>query len=201
MNGSHNSRNRKRLAGAARPALACLTLLCAASLTSLAQQGAMSPIQGEQDGVSAGGKWMEFHSENKMTGAKQVRFELLADNYMKGDNDFKPRVEMFCSEGKYTRANFNPGERLAPPNRPGFWGQPQMEVMVRVDDSHSYHGWNWERGRALAMDKGTVREMIGAQIFKIEVRTRDGAQIAEFTPAGVNLDEIRQVCDLKPRKP
>src|SRR5579859_4190654 len=50
-------------------ALAAGLLLCAAS--AFAQGGAMSPYQGEQDGVSAGGKWMEFRSEDKMTGAKK----------------------------------------------------------------------------------------------------------------------------------
>jgi hypothetical protein len=42
-----------------------------------------------------------------------------------------------------------------------------MEVMVRVDDAHSYHGWNWVRGRFLSMDKGTTRELIGAHVFKV----------------------------------
>ena len=179
--------------------LACWTLLCSASL--LAQNGAMSPYQDEKDGVSAGGKWMEFHSEDKMTAAKKVRFELLADNFLKGDSDYKPRVELFCSDGKLSLADFNPGERLAPPNRPGFWGQPQMEVMVRIDDTHSYHGWNWVRGHFLSMDKGTTRGMIGAQVFKVEVTTRAGREIAEFSPAGLNLDRVRQACDLTPKKP
>ena len=180
--------------------LACLALLCAAT-TAQAQAGAMSPYQGEQDGVSAGGKWLEFHSEDKMTGAKRVRFELVADNYFKEDPEYKPRVELFCSDGKLSVANFNPGARLAPPQYPGFWGQPKMEVMVRIDDTHSYKGWNWDRGRVLSMDKGTTRGLIGAQIFKIEVSTRGGRQIAEFSPTGLNLDRVRQACDLTPKKP
>ena len=52
---------------------------------------------------------------------------------------------------------FNPGERLGRPDYPGFWGQPKMEVMVRIDGSHDHKGWNWVRGHFLAMDKGTVR--------------------------------------------
>ena len=102
--------------------LATLVLVCAAALAASAQSGAMSPYQGESDGVSAGGKWMEFHSEEKMTGAKKVRFELLSDNYLSEDPDYKPRIELVCSNGKYTYADFNPGIRLGPPNRPGFWG-------------------------------------------------------------------------------
>jgi hypothetical protein len=199
VNGSYSSRNPNRAALAAKAVLACWTLLCSASL--FAQNGAMSPYQDEKDGVSAGGKWMEFHSEDKMTAAKKVRFELLADNFLKGDSDYKPRVELFCSDGKLSLADFNPGERLAPPNRPGFWGQPQMEVMVRIDDTHSYHGWNWVRGHFLSMDKGTTRGMIGAQVFKVEVTTRAGREIAEFSPAGLNLDRVRQACDLTPKKP
>ncbi len=88
----------------------------------------MSPYQDEKDGVSAGGKWMEFQSEDKMTGAKKVRFELLADNYFREDPEYKPRVELFCEDGKLKLSDFNPGVRLPPPNRPGFWGQPQLEV-------------------------------------------------------------------------
>ena len=203
MNGLHFSRNPKHLS---RMAGVCLTLICAAALAAFAQaafaqDGAMSPYQDERDGVTAGGKWMEFQSEDKMTGAKKVRFELLADNFLKEDPDFKPRVELFCSNGKLSFADFNPGARLAPPNRPGFWGQPQMEVMVRIDDTHHYHGWNWIRGRALSMDKGTTREMIGAQVFKVEVTTRGGREIAEFSPGGLNLDRVRQACDLTSKKP
>ena len=56
----------------------------------------MSPYQGEQDGVSAGGKWLEFDSTDKMTGAKKARFELQSDNYFKEDPDYKPRVNLIC---------------------------------------------------------------------------------------------------------
>jgi hypothetical protein len=51
------------------------------------------------------------------------------------------------------------------------------------------------------MDKGTVRGLLGAQVFNVEVRTRTGWQIAEFSPAGLNLDEVRKSCDLTPHKP
>jgi len=183
-------------------AVLCTSVVVAVlAVSACAQQGAMSPYQGEQDGVSAGGNWMEFRSEDKMTGAKKVRFELLANNYFREDPDYKPRIELVCSEGKYQYADFNPGVRLAPPNRPGFWWQPQMEVMVRVDDHHSYHGWNWIRGRFLSMDKGTAREMLGAQIFNVESNTASGRQIAEFSPAGVDRGEIKKACDLTAKKP
>jgi hypothetical protein len=161
----------------------------------------MSPYQDEKDGVRAGGKWMKFQSESKMTGAKKVRFELLSDNYFKEDSEYKPRVQLVCSDGKLSFAEFNPGVRLPPPNRPGFWGQPQLRVMVRIDDTHSYKGWNWMRGRFLSMDKGTTRGLIGAQVFKVELPTRSGRQIAEFSPAGLDLAQVRQACDLTPKKP
>jgi len=166
-----------------------------------AQSGPFSPYQGESDGVSAGGKWMEFRSEDKMTAAKKVRFEILSDNYLSQDPDYKPRIQFSCSNGKYTDADFNPGIRLGPPNRPGFWGQPQMEVMVRVDDTHSNHGWNWVRGRFLSMDKGTTRGLIGARVFKIEIPGRKGPEIAEFSPAGLDLARVKQSCDLTAKKP
>ncbi|MFZ0762262.1 MAG: hypothetical protein WAM69_20110 [Candidatus Sulfotelmatobacter sp.] len=190
-----------RYALTAGAAFAALILMAAAAVSVCAQSGAMSPYQGESDGVSAGGKWMEFHSEDKMTGAKKVRFELLSNNYFREDPDYPPRVELVCTNGKYEYSDFNPGVRLAPPNRPGFWGQPQLEVMVRIDGSHDYKGWNWVRGRFLSMDKGTTRGMLGAQVFNVEVPTRSGRQIAEFSPAGLNLGEVRQVCDLTPKKP
>jgi len=180
--------------------LACLALVFAAA-SAMAQQGAMSPYQDEKDGVSAGGNWMSFESVDKMTGAKKVRFELQANNYFKEDPDYKPRVEMVCTNGKYTRANFNPGTRLGRPDYPGFWGQPKMEVRVRIDGYHDNKGWNWVGGRFLAMDKGTIRGAMGAQIFNVEIRTRTGYSIAEFSPAGLNLDQVRQACDLKPGKP
>jgi hypothetical protein len=182
-------------------ALASFALACLAAVTALAQNGSMSPYQDEGDGASAGGNWMEYQSTDKMTGAKKVRFELLANNAFREDPDYKPRVELFCSNGKMTMAEFNPGVRLPPPNRPGFWGQPQLEVEVRTDDTHNYHGWNWVRDQVLSMDKGTTRGMIGAQVFNIAMPNRNGREIAEFSPAGLNLDSIRQACDLTPKKP
>jgi hypothetical protein len=74
-------------------------------------------------------------------------------------------------------------------------------VMVRVDDWHGYKGWNWVRGNFLSMDKGTTRGLIGGQIFNVELPTRSGRQIAEFSPAGLDLDQVRRACDLTPKKP
>jgi hypothetical protein len=178
--------------------LASLALVCTAAF---AQQGSMSPYQDEGDGANAGGKWMEFQSVDKMSGAKKVRFELLAENYFKEDPDYKPRVELFCSNGKLTLSDFNPGVRLPPPNRPGFWGQPQLEVEVRVDDVHYYKGWNWVRDHFLSMDKGTTRGLINSQVFNVALPTGNGREIAEFAPAGLNLDMVRQACDITPKKP
>ena len=183
-----------------RFAALCL-FVAAAALAVSAQSGRYSPIQGEEDGVNAGGKWLEFGSDDKMTGEKHTRFLLVANNYFRGDHDFKPRVQLFCSAGKLTLADFSPGERLAPPNRPGFWGQPQMEVMVRIDDTHDHHGWNWVDGHFLSMDKGTARGLIGANLFNVEVHTPSGSQIAEFSPAGLRLDRVKKACGLTPKKP
>lgn len=190
-----------RRALATQAFFACLALVCTASLQASAQSIVRSPNQDESDGVSVGGKWVEFRSEDKMTAAKNVRFELLSDNYLSEDPDYKPRIELVCSNGKYNYADFNPGIRLGPPNRPGFWGQPQMEVRVRVDDAHSDHGWNWIRDRFLSMDKGTTRELIGAHVFKVEIPGRRGPEIAEFSPAGLDLARVKQACDLTPKGP
>lgn len=76
-----------------------------------------------------------------------------------------------------------------------------MEVMVRIDDSHDYHGWNWLPDRVLSMDNGTVRGLIGAKIFKVQVGTESGREIAEFSPAGLRLDRVKQACGLTPKKP
>ena len=185
----------------ARALVSAVLLVFIVTTSGGAQNNTMSPYQGENDGVSIGGKWLAFRSEDKMTAAKKVRIEILADNYLSEDPDYKPRIELNCTNGKYTDAAFNPGIRLGPPNRPGFWGQPQMEVMVRVDDAHSNHGWNWVRGRFLSMDKGTARELIGSHIFKVEIRGRRGPEIAEFSPGGLDLGRVKEVCDLRPKKP
>jgi hypothetical protein len=177
-----------------------LALVCTATICVYAQTGALSPYQDEEDGIGAGGKWMQFRSQDKMTGAKRFRFELRSDNSFRQDPDYNPRVELFCSGGKFQQAYFDPGDGLGPPNRPGFWGQPQMEVMVRIDDSHDSHGWNWAPSGVLSMDKGTVRGLIGAKIFKVQVQTEGGPQIAEFSPAGLKPDHIKQACGLTPKK-
>ncbi len=200
LKGFHVLENKNKKFRALVAGVAFAGLILAAGF-ALAQGGAMSPYQDEKDGVSGGGKWMEFQSEDKMTAAKKVRFELLANNYFREDPDYKPRIELVCTNGKYEYADFNPGARLGHPDYPGFWGQPKMEVMVRIDGSHDHKGWNWVRGRFLAMDKGTIRGAIGAEVFNIEVRTRTGYAIAEFSPAGLNLDEVKHACDLTPHKP
>src|SRR5262245_48285586 len=82
------------------------------AISAFAQSGSMSPYQDEQDGISAGGKWMQFQATDKMTGAKKVRFELLSNNYFQEDPNYKPRVELYCQDGKLTLADFNPGVRL-----------------------------------------------------------------------------------------
>ncbi len=178
-----------------------LALACAATIGVYAQTGALSSDQDKEDGISAGGKWMQFRSEDKMTGAKRFRFELSSGTNFREEADYNPRIELFCSGGKLQQTYFNPGAELGPPNRHGFWGQPQMEVMVRIDDAHDYHGWNWVPSGVLSMDKGTVRGLIGAKIFKVQVQTKGGPQIAEFSPAGLKLDQVRQACGLTPKKP
>jgi hypothetical protein len=170
--------------------LLAFILLCAAAIPACAQEA----------GISAGGKWMEFDSQDKMTLVKTARFELEADNSLPG-SEYNPKVILFCTGGKLTLSDFRPNAKIASPNRPGFWGQPQMEVTVRVDDSHSRHGWNWVNGHFLAMDKGTTRELIGAKVFKVEVETSEGPQIAEFSPAGINVDRVSKACSLTPKRP
>jgi hypothetical protein len=175
--------------------LTCLAL-CAGARPVFAQ----SDDDNRGDGASAGGNWKVFDSEDRMTAAKRTTFELGSDNSSKEDRYARSRISIYCENGKFKASEFTPSIRLAPPNRPGFWGQPQMEVMVRVDSHHSYHGWNWN-GRFLAMDKGTTRELIGAQIFRVEFGAFDGSQIAEFSPAGLDLAKVSHACGLTPKKP
>jgi hypothetical protein len=149
--------------------------------------------------ASAGGNWTVSQSEDRMTAARRVRFDLPADNTRASDE--RARIILFCTNGKLKLADFRPNLPLSRPNWPGFWGQPQMRVRVRVDDTPSEHSWNWIHGHFLAMDKGTARELIGAQLLRIEFRTPDGPRIAEFSPAGLDLQRVRQACDLTPKKP
>jgi hypothetical protein len=178
-----------------RTLFAGILLSCTATLSAYAQD-APAPAS-----VNAGGKWIEISSQDKMTLANRTRFELEADNFLRDSSYHKPKIQIFCENGKYKFANFVPNVKLGYPNQPGFWGQPQLRVLVRVDSSHSSHGWNWLRGRVLSMDKGTVRELIGANVFKVEFRTPDGNDIAEFTPASLSLDRIGKACDLNAKKP
>ncbi|HTA23847.1 MAG TPA: hypothetical protein VK763_09955 [Terriglobales bacterium] len=182
-----------------KPLAVCFLFLCAAVVTLCAQDGSMPPA-GPQAGSPAGGKWKEFRSEDKMTAAQKVRFELEADSLLP-DSEAKAKVLLFCVNGKLELGDFRPNLRIGPPNWASFWGRPQMSVRVRVDNSSSRHHWNWVNGRFLAMDKDTVRQLIGAQIFKVEFETPNGRQIAEFSPAGLDLALVRKDCKLKPQKP
>jgi hypothetical protein len=177
-----------------------LAAVLLSSLSLLAQyQGDDQNYEGRANAVSAGGNWMQYSSEDRMTAAKKVRFEIPANTAPSSDPSAK--VVLYCSNGKLNLADFHPGERLSRPNWPGFWGQPQMRVRVRIDDAHSDHSWNWINGRFLAMDKGTTREMIGAHLFRVEFLTPAGPQIAEFSPAGLDLRLAKEACDLTPKKP
>lgn len=169
--------------------VACLALLCAAAV-----------LFAQEAGISAGGKWKEFDSQDEMTLVKKARFELEADNSLPG-SESNPKVILFCTAGKLELSDFRPNARIAGPDRPSFWGRPQMGVLVRVDNAHNNHGWNWVNGHFLSMDKGTTREMLGAQIFKVEIQTPQGPEIASFSPAGINLDRVKKACDLTPKKP
>jgi hypothetical protein len=153
------------------------------------------------NGVSAGGKWTEYHAEDRMTAAKRVRFELSAENTGDGNTDEQARIILYCTDGKLNLADFRPNVRIGRPDWPGFWGQPQMHVLVRVDDAHSRHNWNWVNGHFLSMDKGTARELIGAHLFRIEFRTPEGPRIAEFSPSGLDLSRASSACGLTPKKP
>ena len=157
-------------------------------------------VLAQDAGQSAGGNWKMYGTEDKMTAARKVRFELEGNNYLRGA-DHKPRVVIFCTNGKFDLGDFRPNVRIAPPNRPGFWSQPQMEVTVRVNDSHSNHGWNWVHGEFLAMDKGTTRELIGATLFRIELPTAQGVQIAEFSPGDLDTSLVSKACGITPKKP
>ena len=155
--------------------------------------------EGTTNGMNAGGSWMEYSSEDRMTAAKRVRFELSANSAPNSDTQAK--VILYCTNGKLNLADFRPDVRLGRPNWPGFWGQPQMRVTVRVDNAHSNHNWNWINGHFLAMDKGTARELIGAHLFRVEFLTPDGPQIAEFSPEGLDLKSVSKACELTPKKP
>jgi hypothetical protein len=179
---------------------ACCLLIAGTRSASAQYDGGARHDDNRGQAASAGGNWKIFDSEDRMTAAKRVTFELVSDNSSREDRYARARIEIFCENGKYKASEFTPAMRLAPPNRPGWWGQPQMEVMVRVDSHHDYHGWNWN-GRFLAMDKNTTRELIGAQIFRIEFGAQDGAEIAEFSPAGLDLAKVSHACGLIPKKP
>lgn len=163
--------------------------------------GALVTALAQGAGVSAGGKWTAYSSEDKMTGATKVTFALPANNEDPND-DRSAQILLVCTDGKLKLGDFRPNTRMAGPDRPSFWlGRPQMEVMVRVDQSHGRHSWNWVNGKFLAMDKDTVRELIGSQIFKVQFQTRRGSQIAEFSPGGLDLPQVKKACGLKPKKP
>ena len=143
---------------------------------------------------SVGGNWFLYESEDPMTAAKDVRLEIQADNFLRESSYRKPKIEIVCQNGDYKHATFIPGTKLGPPNRPGFWWQPQQEVLVRIDNKHHRKGWNWMRDRSLAMDKGTVRDLLKAKLFRVEFNSGRGPEIAEFTPDGLNRDRVYKAC-------
>ena len=169
-----------RIGLAANAFFVCLTLLCAAS--AFAQGGSMSPYQDEKDGVSAGGKWMKFQSDDKMTGAKKVRFELLADNFFKEDPDYKPRVDLYCEAESSSWPTSIPACACLLPIAPASGASRKWKSRSASTTVTPIKGWNWVRGHFLSMDKGTTRGLLGAQVFNVALPTRNGREIAEFSP-------------------
>jgi hypothetical protein len=150
------------------------------------------------NGASAGGQWTEYRAEDPMTTAKKVRLELPANDSRDGAD--QARIILYCTDGKLKLADFRPNIRIGRPDWPGFWGQPQMRVRVRADDDHADKSWNWVNGHFLSMDKGTTERLIGAHLFRIEFRTPDGPRIAEFSPAGLDMNRVHEACGLSPKK-
>jgi hypothetical protein len=172
-----------------------VVLCCAASIPSLAQD---EPPDARVKPISAGGKWLEFDSKDPMTDVHRTRFALQGDNPLR-DSERNPQINIFCENGNFTFGHFVPGVRLGP-NRPGFWGQPQVEMRVRADAHLDSHGWNWN-GRFLSMDKDSVRRLVGAGVFKIELPGPGVPDnIANFSPAGLNLTQFGAACHLKPKR-
>lgn len=161
-------------------------------------QGQDEPREPKVAPISAGGKWLEFDSKDPMTDIKRARFELEGDNPLR-DSDRSPKIKIGCENGNYLRADFVPGVRVRP-DRPGFWGQPQVEVRVRAGSNLDRHGWNWD-GHFLSMDKDSVRRLAGATVFKIELPGPGSPDnIATFSPAGLNLSQFESACHLKPKR-
>ena len=182
---------------AARIMAVGVILLCAGVLNAQSAPDAGPDSPG--NGVPAGGKWTVARNEDRMTAAKRARFDLPADDAP--DSVDQARIILYCSDGKMTLADFRPNVRLGRPDWPGFWGQPQMRVTVRVDDTHFTRNWNWVNGHFLSMDKGTIRGLLGAQLFRVEFGTPEGPKIAEFSPAGLDLNQVKSACGLTPKKP
>jgi len=193
-----------RLRSGAKILLAAGLFLCFA-MSALSQnrtppppsQNQAPPPEPKVAPISAGGKWLEFDSRDPMTNVRRARFELDGDNPL-WDSDRNPKINIGCENGNYLRADFIPNVRVRP-DKPGFWGQPQVAVRVRTDTKIDNHGWNWN-GTFLAMDKDTVRRLLGANLFKIELPGPGSPNnIATFSPAGVNLNQIESACHLKPK--
>ena len=177
-----------------------LALCVSVSIKALAQR---PPDDRDYDdrsnaGVSAGGNWTVDRSEDRMTAAKRTRIQLQANDTR--DSEERAQIVLYCNDGELKLADFRPNLRMSRPNWASFWGRPQMHVRVRADGWHDEKNWNWVNGHFLAMDKGTTRELIGAQLFRVEFNTPDGARIAEFSPAGLDLKLVHGACSLTPKR-
>jgi len=63
-----------------------------------------------------------FNREDKMTGAHNVRFELVANNYFREDPNYPPRVDLFLREWQSSGWPISiPGSDFLHPIDPGFW--------------------------------------------------------------------------------
>jgi len=170
----------------------------ASALAQAPSQAPPPPREEKVAPIAAGGKWQEFDSKDPMTDVHRARFQLEGDNPLR-DSERNPQINIFCENGNYLFAHFVPGVRVRP-NRPGFWGQPQVEVRVRADSHLDNHGWN-RQGGFLSMDKDSVRRLLAAGIYKIELPGPGSPDnIATFSPPGLNLGQFDHACHLKPKR-
>lgn len=169
------------------------------------------PAAGGEDSTKAGGNWRAY-DWNWPSGdpkvSHKVAFELEADDPISFEwlekgarraGSGKPRITLFCIDGRlintflYTPDAPIDIDTLRPVDRvkPSF---------VQADGKRRQHDWTWDLHFAF-VDKGSARELLGAQSYQTETPGKQGTVVSTFSPTGIDLNWVLHSCGLTPAKP
>jgi hypothetical protein len=182
------------------------------SSATTATQTAVEPVPNVigEPSKSPGGKWTVEPLRDKLTDVVSKQFNLMANNTVHdGIATSRPVLAIVCRAGHIKEAELQTGVVLSTPaiEERGLLNVhvPVHYVRVRLDKKIDTYSWE-QLADSKTMEiccntfsgKHQVEKIVDAHDVRIEFGSFDGyAEVAEFSPAGIDKNTLRQSCGLK----